>query len=46
MNAETAECENINECELGIDDCQENSDCTDLPGGYNCTCQEVCISDM
>ena len=29
----------IDECELGIDDCDRNADCTNTIGDYNCTCR-------
>ncbi|XP_045207056.2 uncharacterized protein LOC123559381 [Mercenaria mercenaria] len=35
---EQPQCQNINECALGLDDC-ENAECVDTDGGYICTCQ-------
>ena len=32
-------CSDINECELSsLNDCDENADCTDTIGSYNCSC--------
>ena len=32
-------CSDINECELAtLNDCDENADCTDTIGSYNCSC--------
>ena len=28
----------VNECELDTDDCDENAECTDTIGSFNCTC--------
>lgn len=28
----------INECQLGTDNCDINSDCVDIAGSFNCTC--------
>ena len=28
----------FDECELGIDNCHENSTCTDVVGSFVCTC--------
>ena len=28
----------IDECELGIDNCHENSTCADVVGSFVCTC--------
>ena len=28
----------INECELSLDDCDENAECQDLIGDFECTC--------
>lgn len=30
----------INECELGTDECDANANCTNTIGSYNCTCNE------
>ena len=30
----------INECELEIDPCNSNANCTDTDGSFNCTCRE------
>ena len=30
----------INECAAGMDDCDSNADCTNLPGSYTCTCRD------
>ena len=30
----------INECELEIDLCSPNANCTDTDGSFNCTCRE------
>ncbi|CAI8056635.1 Deleted in malignant brain tumors 1 protein [Geodia barretti] len=30
--------ENIDECELGLDNCDENTNCTNTVGSYICTC--------
>ncbi|XP_053408175.1 uncharacterized protein LOC123560993 [Mercenaria mercenaria] len=35
---EDGECQNIDECEEGSDDCDENAQCTDTLGSYTCTC--------
>ena len=29
----------INECQLKTDNCDNNANCTNTPGGYNCTCK-------
>ncbi len=29
----------INECFIGNHICDENADCANIPGGYNCTCR-------
>ena len=31
-------CIDIDECELGFDDCNENATCTDTVGSFSCTC--------
>ena len=31
-------CLDIDECELGFDDCNENATCTDTVGSFSCTC--------
>jgi len=28
----------IDECEMGTDNCDENANCTDTIGSFNCTC--------
>ena len=28
----------VNECAEGIDDCDQNAECSDTEGSYNCTC--------
>jgi hypothetical protein len=33
-------CANVDECALGLDDCDPNATCTDTAGGYLCTCDE------
>lgn len=33
-------CNNIDECERGLDDCDPNATCTDTIGSYRCTCNE------
>jgi len=30
----------IDECALGIDACDDNAICTDIPDGYTCTCED------
>ena len=30
----------IDECQLGRDDCDENAECTNTLGSYVCTCKE------
>ena len=35
-NGET--CDNINECEKHMHNCQENAHCVDTIGSYNCSC--------
>ena len=29
----------INECALGMDNCDRNADCTDTEGSFTCTCE-------
>ena len=29
----------INECDIGTDDCPENTDCLNIPGSYQCVCK-------
>ena len=36
-----AVCKDIDECELGIDDCVENAICNNTLGSHNCSCSEV-----
>ena len=31
-------CDDIDECSNGENECDENSDCTNLPGSYDCQC--------
>ena len=31
-------CADVNECERGTHNCHENATCTDVVGGFNCTC--------
>ena len=31
-------CQDIDECELGTDDCHEYGTCHNTDGDYNCTC--------
>lgn len=33
------ECPDVNECELGIDDCHPNATCVNTPGSHACFCQ-------
>ncbi|GMR47428.1 hypothetical protein PMAYCL1PPCAC_17623, partial [Pristionchus mayeri] len=33
-------CTQINECELGIDNCHERADCIDLTPGFSCKCRK------
>ncbi|CAI8020296.1 Scavenger receptor cysteine-rich type 1 protein M160 [Geodia barretti] len=33
-------CKDIDECECGLDDCDENANCTNTEGSYICTCRE------
>ena len=28
----------VNECDEGIHNCHENANCSDMVGGFNCTC--------
>ena len=28
----------VNECEIGSDNCDENAECTDTTGSFNCSC--------
>ena len=28
----------VNECEIGSDNCDENAECTDTIGSFNCSC--------
>ena len=30
----------INECDLGIDNCDENAACTDIDGSFTCECND------
>uniref|UniRef100_H2ZJD7 Fibrillin 2b n=1 Tax=Ciona savignyi TaxID=51511 RepID=H2ZJD7_CIOSA len=36
LNIQTNECENINECEIGV--CEEGAECVDLDGSFRCEC--------
>ncbi|CAI8055637.1 Deleted in malignant brain tumors 1 protein [Geodia barretti] len=36
----TKDCIDIDECELGLDDCDENADCINTEGCYMCICRE------
>ena len=29
----------VNECEIGSDNCDENAECTDTIGSFNCSCK-------
>ena len=29
----------VDECDLGLDECSENANCSDTIGSYNCTCR-------
>ena len=31
-------CADVNECERGTHNCHESATCTDVVGGFNCTC--------
>ena len=33
-------CVNIDECGLGNDNCDDNADCTDNDGSYECDCHD------
>ena len=33
-------CEDIDECLLQQDDCDDNAECTNTDGGYDCTCND------
>lgn len=33
------ECRDIDECEKGIAQCDENSECSNTPGSYHCSCK-------
>lgn len=35
----------VDECALGIDECDVNADCSDLLGGYECTCRPGWVGD-
>ena len=35
----------VNECEEGLDDCDENATCTDTPDGYECDCNDGYTGD-
>lgn len=39
------ECNDIDECELELDTCDENADCTNIPGSYECDCSMGYIGD-
>ena len=38
-------CADIDECECGTHDCDENAICTNTIGSYDCTCREGYIGD-
>ncbi len=35
----------VDECEEGLDDCDENATCTDTPDGYDCDCNDGYTGD-
>ncbi len=35
----------VDECELGLDECDENATCNDLLGGYECVCNASFVGD-
>ncbi|CAI8042374.1 Fibrillin-1, partial [Geodia barretti] len=41
----TKNCTDIDECALGLDDCDENAICTNTEGCYICTCREGYCGD-
>ena len=38
-------CADKDECECGLDDCDENANCTNTEGSYMCTCREGYCGD-
>ena len=35
----------LDECALGLDDCDENADCSNSDGGFNCSCKRNYFGD-
>ena len=35
----------VNECEAGTHTCDENAECTNTEGSFNCTCQSFYFGD-
>lgn len=38
-------CEDIDECEEGLDDCSDEAECINTPGNYSCECMEGFFGD-
>ena len=34
----TPYCAELNECFFGLDDCDDNAECTNTPGSFQCVC--------
>lgn len=45
LNEDGLTCSMINECELGVDFCNSDSDCIKLPVGYFCQCHAGYVLD-
>lgn len=40
-----AMCPDVDECDLGLDDCHPNAECTNTHGSYTCKCKQGFIGD-
>ena len=38
-------CIDVNECATGLDECNTNADCINIPGNYQCQCKSGYTGD-